>query len=86
MVFFNKLISVFQDIGRYPNFNFSNGNYRIHPLVSFRYLSARFISAVGLVFLNCSLKSSVMDSKLFFSDPDPTFQDIWDPDPISDPT
>ncbi len=31
---------------------------------------------------------SVMDPKLFFSDPDsdPTFQEISDPDPISDPT
>ena len=29
-----------------------------------------------------------MDPKLFFSDPDPTFQEISDPapDPISDPT
>ena len=30
--------------------------------------------------------SSVVDPKLFFSDPDPTFQEISDPDPISDPT
>ena len=31
---------------------------------------------------------SVVDPKLFFSDPDPTFQEISDPapDPISDPT
>ena len=29
---------------------------------------------------------SVVDPKLFFSDPDPTFQEILDPDPISDPT
>ena len=27
-----------------------------------------------------------MDPKLFFSDPDPNFQEISDPDPISDPT
>ena len=27
-----------------------------------------------------------MDPKLFFSDPVPTFQEILDPDPISDPT
>ena len=32
--------------------------------------------------------ASVVDPKLFFSDPDPTFQEIPDPapDPISDPT
>ena len=34
--------------------------------------------------------TSVVDPELFFSDPDPTFQDISDPDsdpnPISDPT
>ena len=30
--------------------------------------------------------SSVVDPKLFFSDPDATFQEISDPDPISDPT
>ena len=29
---------------------------------------------------------SVVDPKLFFSDPDSTFQEISDPDPISDPT
>jgi len=29
---------------------------------------------------------SVVDTKLFFSDPDPTFQEISDPDPILDPT
>ena len=29
--------------------------------------------------------SSVVDLKLFFSDPDPTFQEISDPDPASDP-
>ena len=29
---------------------------------------------------------SVVDPKLFFSDPDPTLQEILDPDPISDPT
>jgi len=29
---------------------------------------------------------SVVDPKLFFSDADPTFQEISDPDPISDPT
>ena len=28
----------------------------------------------------------VVDPKLFFSDPDPTFQEISDPDPISNPT
>ena len=27
-----------------------------------------------------------MDPKLFSSEPDPTFQEISDPDPISDPT
>ena len=32
------------------------------------------------------VKSSVVDPKLFFSDPDPTFQEIPDPDLISDPT
>ena len=37
-------------------------------------------------------RSSVVDPKLFFSDPNPTFQEISDPypdsdlDPISDPT
>ena len=33
-------------------------------------------------------KTSVLDPKLFFSDldPDPTFQEILDPDPISNPT
>ena len=38
-------------------------------------------SLMGFVF-------SVVDPKLFFSDPDPTFQEISDPapDPISDPT
>ena len=29
---------------------------------------------------------SVVDPKLFFPDSDPTFQDILDPDPISNPT
>ena len=29
--------------------------------------------------------SSVVDPKLFFSDPDPTFQEISDPDPDLDP-
>ena len=29
--------------------------------------------------------ASVVDQKLFLSDPDPTFQGIPDPDPISDP-
>ena len=28
---------------------------------------------------------SVVDPKLYFSDPDPHFQGISDPDPISDP-
>ena len=28
---------------------------------------------------------SVVDPKLFFSDPDPTFQEIPDPDPAPDP-
>ena len=28
---------------------------------------------------------SVVDPKLFFTDPDPTFQEILDPDPDSDP-
>ena len=32
------------------------------------------------------LTTSVVDPKLFFSDPDPTFQEISAPDPISDPT
>ena len=34
------------------------------------------------------IEYSVVDPKLFFSDPDPTFQKISDPDPdlISDPT
>jgi hypothetical protein len=27
-----------------------------------------------------------VEPKLFFSDPDPTFQKISDPDPITDPT
>ena len=33
------------------------------------------------------MHTSVVDPKLFFSDPDPTFQEISDPDPdpISDP-
>ena len=35
---------------------------------------------------NVCVCSSVVDPKLFFSDPDPTFQEIPDPDPISDPT
>ena len=29
---------------------------------------------------------SVVDPKLFFPDPDPTFQEISDPDPILDPS
>ena len=29
--------------------------------------------------------NSVVDTKLFFSDPDPTFQEISDPDPAPDP-
>ena len=37
-----------------------------------------------------SIQISVVDPKLFFSDPDPTIQEISDPDPapdlISDPT
>ena len=33
-----------------------------------------------------SLVTSVVDPKLFFPDPDPTFQEVSDPDPISDPT
>ncbi len=33
-----------------------------------------------------TLSASVVDPKLFFSDPDPTFQIISDPDPITDPT
>ena len=33
-----------------------------------------------------ALYSSVVGPKLFFSDPDPTFQEISDPDQISDPT
>ena len=33
-----------------------------------------------------SLKDSVVDPKIFFSEPDPTFQEIFDLDPIPDPT
>jgi len=39
-----------------------------------------------VVRINQYLGSSVVDPKLFVSDPDPTFQEISDPDPISDPT
>ena len=38
------------------------------------------------VLTNLNMFFSVVDPKLFFSDPDPTFQEISDPDPISDPT
>jgi hypothetical protein len=33
-----------------------------------------------------SLSSSVVDPECFFSDPDPTFQLVSDPYPVSDPT
>ena len=50
-------------------------------------LPVRILTQVGNAW---NVGTSVVDPKLFFSDPDPTFQEFLDPapdpDPISDPT
>jgi len=45
-------------------------------------LPVRILTQVGNAW---NVGTSVVDPKLFFSDPDPTFQEISDPDPAPDP-
>ncbi len=54
----------------------------------FRVLAAIHLTtpALGSRINSDACFSSVVDPERFFSDPDPTFQLVSDPDPVSDPT
>ena len=50
-------------------------------------INSKFVQIRSRLKLKTRAAASVVDPKLFFSDPDPdpTFQEISDPDPDSDP-